>query len=143
MKHSLTGWGMLLVLGVCTAVAQAPRDGASSTSSSPDPLAKATKPLTPASASSKPHRTSIPVPKPGAAPGKANAELLQLERQGTRTPNSPKASPKTATVVKPADKPIAGSGINFTYQKPQGGLQSSNATARTPNSTVPRVKKTN
>jgi hypothetical protein len=147
-------WNLLMakyrVLSLCmafaTSVSLSMAQGTEVRSSSPkagaDPLQNATKPLTPKSAM-PPQRKSAPVLPMSAGSRKTNSELAHLERQPVKadTPKSGGAKPvKGAPLVKSADA-SSGTGINFKYQKPVGGMQAATPSANSPNSSTPRVKK--
>jgi hypothetical protein len=89
----------------------------------------------------------VVVPKASKSGPNATAELNQLERQNIKAGTS---KSKGAGVVKRASVPKSpdttartGSGINFKYQKPVGGMTATKPDAHTANSSTPRVTKKN
>jgi hypothetical protein len=151
MKCKLAGCFLLAAVWGCLATGQSSKPystTSSSTKTGPDPMKNATKPLTEKSAMPSQHHTPADTTPPKSS-GTANtkAELTKLERHPVAT-TSPKSSTanssKNSGGSKPADHSDAnGSGINFKYQKPAGGLEASNPNARSANSTTPRVTKKN
>ncbi len=134
------------VAGSCLAGAQATK-AHSSSKSSVDPLAKATKPLTPKSAMETPRKSAVVVPTSTKSAAKTSTELNRLERQPAKTTNDKSAAPvKTASVAKTGGSDpaaVSNSRTNFRYQKPTGGVQASTPNAHAPNSSTPRVTKPN
>ena len=115
----------------------------SSTKSGPDPIANATKPLTPKSAMPAAHKSGAAAPTASTSSGKTNAELNRLERQKPETTSSKSGTgpAKVAAAPKSADKSATSDSMNFKYQKPVGGPQAATPSAHTANSGTPRVKK--
>jgi len=144
MKHRLVCLLATVLAGACLASAQNSQGHSPSAKPAPDPLKGATKPLTPKSAMPSPHKSSLAVPGPHTSTKGKNTdlELTRLERQRitTTSPNT-----RVANSV-PARKPAVnqmGSGIDFKYQQPVGGMQAPTPGARSPNSATPRVVKKN
>jgi hypothetical protein len=143
MKYRVVCLFVTVAAGICLATAQNSQVRSSSTKSGPDSLQTATKPLTPKSA--------MPVhPKSSAAPAvstsgqKTSTELTHLERQNIKaqSPKSGSTGPaKSASVPKPTQTSASGSGIDFKYQKPVGGMTASTPGANSKASGTPRVKK--
>lgn len=136
MNFRAAGVFAVAVAWTCLGTAQISQTHASSTHSAPDPLKEATKPLTPKSAAPT-HHASAAVPPPAATTTKTSAELNKLERQNT-APKGPKTSnataPKGPSTLKSADTSAnVGSGVNFKYQKPAGGVEASTPNAHSPN----------
>jgi hypothetical protein len=135
---------MALAASVTLSTAQGTQVRSSSAKAGADPLQNVTKPLTPKSAMPA-QRNTAPVAPMSAGSGKTNAELIRLERQPIKaeTPKSGGAkAAKDAPLVKSANASAGtGSGINFKYQKPVGGMQATVPNAQSPNSSTPRVKK--
>ncbi len=146
MKHSVVGIAVMLVAGAFVAQAQVPRDRTSSPRTTPDPMAAATKPLTPKTAAPPAHKSAAPtsLPKTGSGTAGTNAELSRLERQNS-APKTPKkassSAPKKVPALNAPDKPTASSDINFKYHQPAPGMKASNPKANTPNSGTTRVTK--
>jgi len=137
---------MAFAASVTLSMAQGTQVRASSAKSGPDPLQNVTKPITPKSAMPPQHKSAPVAPMP-AETGRMNAELTHLERQPIKaeTPTSTNGNAKATKgvpLVKSANASAGnGSGINFKYQKPVGGMQATVPNAQTPNSSTPRVKK--
>jgi hypothetical protein len=143
--YRVAGLFVTVSAAICLATAQSPQLPSSSGKSSPDPLHASTKPLTPKSAMPAARKPSGATPNTSRSSTNTTAELVRLEQP----PNKAGALKNGATApAKPA--PIAkssgtsdgkNSGINFSYQKPTGGLQATPPGARSANSSKPRVKK--
>lgn len=144
MKHRLVCLLATVVAGACLASAQNSQSHSSSVKPAPDRLEGATKPLTAKSAMPSPHKSSLAVPGAHTSTKGQNTdmELTRLERQRVKT-----TSPNTRSASSvPARKPAVnqkGSGIDFKYQQPVGGMQAPTPGARSPNSSTPRVVKKN
>jgi hypothetical protein len=129
------------------ATAQNSQVHSSSTKSSSGPLQTATKPLTPKSAMPSQHKSAIAVPKASTGARNTTAELTNLEQQQSKA-GGPKSgstgAAKSASARRSADSSArSGSGINFKYQKPVGGLTASTPDANAKSSGTPRVTKKN
>ena|ERR1700674_1041306 len=107
------------LVGFATAQNSKPKTSPSKSSA---PTAKSsTKPLTPKSAMTPAHKTSVTVPNASNS-RKTNAELTRLERQnvraGTPKSNSGGTVPKVPATKSDTKASANGSGINSSYQKP-------------------------
>jgi hypothetical protein len=141
-KYRVLSLSVAFAASVTLSMAQGTQVRASSTKPVPDPVQNVTKPITPKSAMPAQHK-SAPVVSMPAGTGRTNAELTHLERQPIKaeTPSG-SAKAKGAPLVKSANASAGnGSGINFKYQKPVGGMQATVPNAQSPNSSTPRVKK--
>ena len=127
------------------AMAQSSQARSSPTKSGTDPLQTATKPLTPKSAMPTQRKSSAAVPATSTGNRNTTAELTHLERQKIKAGSSQsvtKGSGKGAPAIKPAETSAPnGSGINYKYQKPAGGMKATTPDANAKNSSTPRVKK--
>jgi hypothetical protein len=103
------------------AAAQNSKPKASPSKSSAHNATSSTKPLTPKSAMTPAHKTSVTVPNSSNS-RKTNAELTRLERQnvkaGTPKSNSGGTAPKVPAIKSDTKTSANGSGINSSYQKP-------------------------
>jgi hypothetical protein len=145
MKYKVACWFAIAAVCACLATAQNSKVQSSTSRPAPDPLQSVTKPLTEKSAT-PPHHTSsaLPPPRP-ASSAKTSDELTRLERQNVaaKGPKSGSASaPKAPPASKPADTSAGnGSGINFKYQKPAGGMEASTPNAHAANTNARVTKK--
>ena len=150
MKLRVVCCCVTVAASISLATAQHSQARSSSASAKPatrDPLQTAIKPLTPKSATTPRRRSSVVVPKASKSGPNATAELNQLERQKIKTGGSKSGragSAKGTSASKPADATArTGSGINFKYQAPVGGMTATKSDAHTANSSTPRVTKRN
>ena len=153
MKYKFASCLAITAAWTCLATAQTSQAHLSSTRPTPDPLKKATRPLTEKSANTPRHRSSVVPSQRSAGAGKTSAELTGLERQkdAAKGPtNSATSSPRNTASSKPpatsktAGTPAAnGPAIDYQYKKPVGGLQAQTPNAHAPNSSTPRVTKKN
>jgi hypothetical protein len=143
MKYKVVG--LLTVLaGISLATAQNSQVHSASAKSGTDPLQNATKPLTPKSAMPSPHKSSPLAPNASTGAQKTDTELSRLEHQNIKAPSAKSGTTvpaKSASVRAASTSAGHGSGINFKYQKPAGGMQADPPGARSPNSAAPRVTK--
>jgi hypothetical protein len=143
MKYRVVCLFITVAALVALATAQNTQARSSSAKSGPDPLQTATKPLTPKSAIT-PHRKSS-VALPATNDRNTTAELTRMERQNVKAGDSKSVSVPSAQRVSPvksADTSAGnGSGINFKYKKPAGGLRASTPDAQSANSGRPVTKK--
>jgi hypothetical protein len=121
MKRQMILLCVTLAASAVLATAQNSKPKASPSKSSAHNATSSTKPLTPKSAMTPAHKTSLTVPNASNS-RKTNAELTRLERQnvkaGTPKGSSGGTAPKVPA-IKSDTKPSAnGSGINASYQKP-------------------------
>jgi hypothetical protein len=145
MKYRLVCLFVTMAAGICLAPAQNSNVRASSAKPGPDPLQAATKPLTPKSAMPSHRKSSVAMPPASTSGKNTTADLTRMERQNGKASGSKsgdKGPAKGSSVRKSADTSAgSGSGINFKYQKPVGGLKASTPGANSANSSTPRVKK--
>jgi hypothetical protein len=143
MKYRLVCWFVTVAALIGLAAAQTSPVHSSSAKSAPDPVKAATKPLTPKSAMPSNRKSSAVVPNPSTSDGKTSAELNRLERQPIEAGGSKSATPaKGASAPKSTGTSAgSGSGINFKYQQPTGGMKATTPDANSKNSSTPRVKK--
>ncbi|HWY21015.1 MAG TPA: hypothetical protein VNX26_07320 [Candidatus Acidoferrum sp.] len=146
MKYRVVFFLATTAVGIGLATAQNSQGRSSSAKSGKDPLQAATKPLTPKSAMEPRRKSSVAVPHASKSGPNTTAELTHLERQSpikTKNPNST-PPPKAAALPKTIDQSAGnGSRTNFKYRKPVGGLKATTPKANSPNSTTPRVTKSN
>ena len=120
-------------------VAQSAEPPSSPAKTAKDPLANATKPITPKSAMPA-HRKS-PGALPAASGKNTTAELTHLENQKISTKNVSNGSGKSAAGTKLAEtSQPSGPAIDYKYQKPVGGKQATMPNVNARNSSN-RVKK--
>jgi hypothetical protein len=143
-KYRVVCLFVTVAAGVCLATAQSSKAGSTSAKPGKDPLHAATKPLTPKSAIPAPHKSSSSPTAPKSA-SKTTAELNHLERRNIKARDKTSAPPaKVAALPKATDQSAEnGSGTNFKYQKPTGGLKAQTPKPNSPNSSTPRVTKSN
>jgi hypothetical protein len=144
MKHKIIFLFLALAAMIGLATAQSSQGRSlSGSKSGADP---ATKPLSPKSAPAQ-HKSSVPAPVAPSATGSTTSELNHLEHQNPHASGSTKGSAaraKSAPAPKPAAQPKStanGSGVDFKYQKPKGGMQAETPDRNSANSTTSRVKK--
>ena len=132
---------------ISLATAQNSGGRSSSAKAGRDPLQTATKPLTPKSITTPRRKSSVAVPKASKSSPNAAAELTHLERQNIKAGDSKSrgAGPaKGISAPKSAGTTArTGSGINFKYEKPVGGMTATKPDAHAANSSTPRVTKKN
>jgi hypothetical protein len=140
MKLRVVCWFVL----VAASIGLAPAQNSSSATPTRDPLLNATKPLTPKSAMPTQSKSSGGVSNVSKN-GSTNAELSRLERQNIKAGDPKKvttgASKSTSVKTSANVSANSGSGINFQYQKPVGGMKASTPGANAKSSATPRVKK--
>lgn len=141
MKHAI----IFSLLGALTLVsqgtAQNPPTRSTPHKSDPGAVPTASKPLTPKSAMPAKRKSSVTLPADSSTRN-TSAELSHLERQKTRT-NGAKGADKGSQKIAPKAETSAanGSGVNFKYKKPAGGMKAATPDPNTRNSPTPRVKK--
>jgi hypothetical protein len=148
MKHKIIFFFLALAAMIGLATAQSSQGRSlSGSKSGADP---ATKPLSPKSAMPAQHKSSVPAPVVPSATGSTTSELNQLEHQNPHASSSTKgtARTKSAPAPKPAAQPKStetstakGSGVDFKYQKPKGGMQAETLDPNSANRPNQRVKK--
>jgi hypothetical protein len=147
MKCRVVCLFVVVAVGMCLATAQDSQVRSSSAKPGRDPLKTATQPLTPKSAMPVHHASPAVVPNTTTSGTHTTAELTGLERQNGKTPspkNGKTGQAKPTSVPKADDTSTGvGSGINFKYQKPVGGITASTPGATHANSNTPRVNKKN
>lgn len=148
MKHKIIFLFLALAAMIGLVTAQSSQGHSlSGSKSGADP---ATKPLSPKSAMPAQHKSSVPAPVGKRATGSTTSELKQLEHQNQHASASAKGTARGKSA--PAAKPVAqakstetstanGSGVDFKYQKPKGGMRAETPDPNTANSNTPRVKK--
>jgi hypothetical protein len=122
MKNKVVCLFVTVAAGLCLAAAQSSVLNPAPAKSGKDPLQSATKPLTPKSAMSAPHKSPPVAPNTSTSTRKTDAELNHLEHQNIKAPStkSGTAAPAKRASAKPAAASSTnGSGINATYQKPR------------------------
>ena len=148
MKHKIIF--LFLALAAMIGLATAQSSQGTSLSGSKSGADPATKPLSPKSAMPAQHKSSVPAPVAPSATGHTTSELNQLEHQNPHASGSTKgtARAKSAPAPKPAAQPKStemstanGSGVDFKYQKPKGGMQAATPDPNGANPTTSRVKK--
>jgi hypothetical protein len=145
MKHKTIFLFLALAAMIGLATAQSSQGHSlSGSKSGADP---ATKPLSPKSAMPA-HKSSVPAPVVPSAKGSTTTELNHLEHQNPHATKGSAARAKSTPAPKPAVQPKStetstakGSGVDFKYQKPKGGMRAETPDPNTANSTTPRVKK--
>jgi len=147
MKLRIVCLCVALAASISLATAQHSQARSSSAKPARDPLQTAIKPLTPKSATTPGHKSSVAVPKTSKSGPNITAELTQLERQKIKTGTSKRkdagAVRRTSVPKSPDTTARAGSGNNFKYEKPTGGMTATKPDAHTANSSTPRVTKKN
>jgi hypothetical protein len=147
MKLRVVCCCVTVAASISLATAQHSQARSSSAKPARDPLQTAIKPLTPKSATTPRRRSSVVVPKASKSGPNATAELNQLERQngkpGTSKSKGAGVVKRTSVPKSPDTTARAGSGINFKYEKPAGGMTATKPDARNANSSTPRVTKKN
>jgi hypothetical protein len=135
---------LTMLAGICLATAQNSQVHSASPKAGADPLQNATKPLTPKSAMPSPHKSAPLAPNASTGGQKTDAELSRLEHQNIKAPGakgSTAVPAKSASIKTAGTSAGHGSGINFKYQKPAGGMQADPPGARSANSASSRVTK--
>jgi hypothetical protein len=90
-------------------------------------------------------RKSSSAPTAPKTASSTTVELNHLERQNIKAKDKNSTPPaKVAALPKTTDRSAGtGSGTNFKYQKPTGGLKAQTPKPNSPNSGTPRVTKSN
>ncbi len=147
MKYRIICLFVTLAASISLATAQNSQVRSSSAKSSKDPLQTATQPLTPKSTMPPQRKSSTVVPSGSKSTQKENAELSHLERANIKAGGSEKGSSNgskgAAKGTALPESSRGGSGINFKYQKPAGGLKATTPAANSKSSSTPRVTKKN
>ncbi len=142
MKTKVACFFAVGVAGICLATAQTSQTHSSSAKTGSDSAKAATKPLTPKSAMPAPHKSSVAVPNASKGGSNATTQLNRLERQPAGGGAAKGTLPAKVTVPKTSAASAGnGSGINFKYQKPAGGMKATTPNPHSPNSSAPRVNK--
>jgi len=146
MKHKTIF--LFLALAAMIGVATAQSSQGHSLSGSKSGADPATKPLSPKSAMPAQHKSSVPAPVASSAKGSTTSELNHLEHQNPHATKGSATRAKSTPAPKPAAQPKStetstakGSGVNFKYQKPKGGMQAETPDPNSANSKTSRVKK--
>jgi hypothetical protein len=142
MKTKVVCFFAVGVAGICLATGQTSQTRSSSAKTGSDPVKAATKPLTPKSAMPAPRKSSAAVPNTPKGGSNATTELNRLEHQPASGGTAKSTPPAKVTVPKTSTASAGnGSGINFKYQKPAGGMKATTPNPHSPNSSAPRVSK--
>ena len=145
MKLRIACLFVTVAASISLATAQNSGGRSSSAKAGRDPLQTAIKPLTPKSVTTPTRKSSVAVPRASKG-SNAAAELTHLERQNIKAGSKSRGAGPAKGISAPKSAGTTartGSGINFKYEKPVGGMTATKPDARAANSSTPRVTKKN
>ena len=145
MKLRIACLFVTVAASISLATAQNSGGRSSSAKAGRDPLQTAIKPLTPKSVTTPTRKSSVAVPRTSKG-SNAAAELTHLEHQNIKAGSKSRGAGPAKGISAPKSAGTTartGSGINFKYEKPVGGMTATKPDAHAANSSTPRVTKKN